>query len=299
MPSRPTKFQYRRPSRFLWFARLTKDELNDIDGFVELASEARKSQEERLDRLAAQIRRHAPDDDRLVDDFAQLDDFAALSAEFAIIGLWRCVELYTKTATFIASGKRTAARTFRYKYKEFQRELSRLGIPEQRIRCARSVDELRCLNNAIKHSRRVDDGLGKFPRWRGKRGRELGNVEGHYARLRSAAERYLNDLAGRLSRRMTTGDFPRDAKRRSERRLYWAPLKRGYVPFGAAALRVAIWQSTCIVAVSSVAGANITNHRIPAHSETTPGVRNAGRCFFSDSYLRRCSGDLFQNSAVE
>jgi hypothetical protein len=32
--------------------------------------------------------------------------------------------------------------------------------------------------------------------------------------------------------------------------------------------------------VSLVAGANITNHRIPAHSETTPGVRNAGRSFF-------------------
>jgi hypothetical protein len=31
--------------------------------------------------------------------------------------------------------------------------------------------------------------------------------------------------------------------------------------------------------VSSVAGANITNHRILAQSETTPGVRNAGRVF--------------------
>jgi hypothetical protein len=32
-----------------------------------------------------------------------------------------------------------------------------------------------------------------------------------------------------------------------------------------------------------------------SESETTPGVRNAGRCFFSDSYLRRCSRELFQN----
>ena len=77
-----------------------------------------------------------------------------------------------------------------------------------------------------------------------------------------------------------------------------AKQRDGDVPFGDR-LRVAIWQSTCIVAVSSVAGANITNHRIAAHSETTPGVRNAERCFFSDSYFRRCSGDLFQNSAVE
>src|SRR5262245_39895879 len=100
MPSRPS--WYRRRSPFLFYALLTKDELYAIDGFVELAREARKSEEERLERLAAQIRQHAPDDDWLVDDFAQLDDFAALSAEFAIIGLWRCVELYQRRAIRIA-----------------------------------------------------------------------------------------------------------------------------------------------------------------------------------------------------
>ena len=65
-----------------------------------------------------------------------------------------------------------------------------------------------------------------------------------------------------------------------------AKQRDGDVPVGDR-LRVAIWQSTCIVAASSVAGANITNHRIAAHSETTPGVRNAERCFFIDSYLRQ------------
>ena len=194
------KFRYRRRSPFLHFARLTEDELNDIDRFVELAREARKSQEERLERLAAQIRRDAPDDDWLVDDFAQLHDFAALCAEFAIIGLWRCVELYRKQAIRIASGERAAARAFLHK--KFQQELSRLGIPEQRIRCARSVNELRCLNNAIKHRRRVDGELAELPRWRSKKGRDLGSLEGHYARLRSAAERYLSDLEHRLSRQI-------------------------------------------------------------------------------------------------
>src|SRR5262249_888977 len=66
----------------------------------------------------AQIHQHTPDGDRLVDDFAQLDDFAAFSAESAIIGLWRCVEIYRKTAIRIASGQRAATRAFRHK--EFQ-----------------------------------------------------------------------------------------------------------------------------------------------------------------------------------
>jgi hypothetical protein len=193
-----TGFRYVRRSPFSLIAQITKGELRDIDGFVDLAREARKSQEERLTRLAAQTRRVAPDDDWLVDDFAQLDDFAALSTEFAIIGLWRCIELYRKRAIRMASGERAAARAFRHK--EFQRDLSRLRITETRLRSARSVDELRCLNNAIKHERRVDDELAAFLRWRRKGGRELGKLEGHYARLRSAAERYVIDLADRLAR---------------------------------------------------------------------------------------------------
>jgi hypothetical protein len=196
----PSPSWYRRRSPFLFFALLTKNELDAIDGFVELARDARKSEEERLERLAAQTSQHAPDDDWLVDYFAQLDDFAALSAEFAIIGLWRCVELYRGKAIRIArtrairvaSGGRAATRV---------KELLKLRLGP-RIRCATTVNELRCLNDAIKHARRVDGELADLPRWRGKKDRELGNLEGHYARLRSAAERYLSDLAHQLSRQI-------------------------------------------------------------------------------------------------
>jgi len=184
MSSRPTRYRRRRPP-FLFLAFLAKDELDAIDGFVEFTREARISRKRRLERQAAG---HAPDKDYLVHAYAQLDGFAALSAEFAIIGLWRCVEL----------SKATAIRTER----AFARAAGILpvGIP-RRVRCARSVNELRCLNNAIKHGGRVNGDLADFPRWRGKKGRKLGNLEGHYARLRSAADRYVRDLAGRLSRR--------------------------------------------------------------------------------------------------
>jgi hypothetical protein len=150
-------------SPFLLIWHHTKDELNAIDEFVDLARKARESQQERLERLAAATRRAAPHDDWLVDDFALLGEFAALSVEFAIIGLWRCVEFYRQRAI------RTA------RHYEFQKELLllRIAIRKQRIRCARSVDELRCLNNAIKHNRRVAGELAGLPRWRGKRGRKL------------------------------------------------------------------------------------------------------------------------------
>lgn len=183
------------------FLRIAKYELDNIDKFLNLAKKARRSQQQSLERIAAKSGDNTPDD-WLVDDFAQLDDFASLSAEFAIIGLWRCIELYRKRAIRVASGNKAASNAF--KHKAFQKELSSLGIVEKCIRCARSVDELRCLNNSIKHEQRVDGELAGFPRWRSKKGRELGNLEPHYRRLRPVAERYLIDLADRLDRRTAT-----------------------------------------------------------------------------------------------
>jgi hypothetical protein len=121
-----------------------------------------------------------------------------LSAEFAIVGTWRCVELFRKGAIRFAFGEKAADRAYRHKV--FQGQLSRLRITEARLRCARSVDELRCLNNAIKHDQTISGELTSFPRWRGKEGDKLGDLERHRVRLRRAVDGYLSDLTKRLSR---------------------------------------------------------------------------------------------------
>jgi hypothetical protein len=199
MPVSHAKFQYRRRSPFSVLLRITTGELMSIDHFAELANETHRSKEAKILRRGAMKKGDHIPDDWVADELALLDDFSALSAEFAIVGLWRCIELYRKTAIAFAASQTAAAKAFRHR--EFQKELSKLGITEKRVRCARSVDELRCLNNAIKHDQHVDGELADFPRWRSKQGRKLENLESHYRRLRPAAERYLNDLAGRLGRR--------------------------------------------------------------------------------------------------
>jgi hypothetical protein len=197
MPSEPAKqFQYKRRPPFNLLLRIAKGELDNVDGFLNLAKTSERGQRSFLEGIAAKWNGNASDTDWLVDDFASLDDFAALSAEFAIIGLWRCIELYRKRAIRVASGENAAAKAFRHK--QFQIELSKLGITEKRIRCARSADELRSLNNSIKHEQHVNGELATFRRWRNKEGSELGKLEPHYWRLRSAAKRYLNDLTHRL-----------------------------------------------------------------------------------------------------
>ncbi len=167
-----------------------------VSSFFEQTKEtlgAKKKALEQEIKKTIEIGREFPDD--LFLDFPVLEDFAWLSSEFAVVGLWRCVELFRKNAIEHALGEDAAQGLF--SERKFQEILRSQGIDGSRIRCARSVDELRCLNNAIKHQRQVTDSLAEFPRW--KEGDELGDLERHYCRLRPLAERYLEDLAKRLN----------------------------------------------------------------------------------------------------
>ena len=190
------KFKYKPRSVYSVLLRRAKYNLCDIDDFFERAKKARRSEQKDLEQIAASSGENVPDD-WLVDDVAQLEKFSWLYSEFAIVGLWRCVELYRKRAVRVALSKEAARRAF--KHEEFQKDLLQLQIDETKICCARSVNELRCLNNAIKHERRVDGELAKLPRWKNKKDDELGDLESHYHRLRPFAERYLEDLKKRLN----------------------------------------------------------------------------------------------------
>jgi hypothetical protein len=185
-------FKYQRRSPFALLLRIAKYELERIDYFLQLARKAQTPEQVVLELRRIAQRDGTEDDDLLVDDFAQLGDFAQFASEFAIFALWRCIELFQTQAVRTASGGKAVARA--WVHKRLQEELSRLGITECRIRCARSVNELRCLNNAIKHNQYVSSELAAFGRWRTKKGSELGNLECHYRRLRPPAERYLDDL---------------------------------------------------------------------------------------------------------
>lgn len=193
-------YQYRPPSPLHVILRIAEGEFGNIDSFREHAEQAHQRQKVYLERLASNRGNNSPDDDWLVDDFRALEDFATLSAEFSIIGLWRCIELFRKRAIWNCSSKDAPAGVFTHK--KFQSELSKLRIKEKRISCSRTVDELRCLNNSIKHDQRVGNELATFGYWKNKEGQPLGNLATRYPRFRSAAERYLNDLTKKLVSRV-------------------------------------------------------------------------------------------------
>ena len=190
-------FKYQHRSAFDGvLLRLTEYALDQIDAFFEQSKRSLKFEKETLEKIVARSGGEGDCDDRWVDEVAKLEGFAWLSSEFAIIGLWRCVELYRKAAIKHALGPSAVQDVF--VHRKFQEKLRSQGIEESQICCAEHVDELRCLNNAIKHERRVSDELAKFPKWKAKEDDELSDLEHHYSRWRPLAEQYLEDLAKRL-----------------------------------------------------------------------------------------------------
>ncbi len=184
------KFEYKPISPFFLMLRLAKYDIDEVDHYLTLAEEARGSRLGNLKKLSESEKTDGLED-KLADDLAQLDDFAIIASEFAVIGLWRSVELYRRRAMLEAFGQKGADIAFNNK--KFKKHLTNLGIAEDTLRCAGSVDELRCLNNAIKHTRRVTPELSKFASWQ-KKGEDLGDLSLHYRRLKPLATEYLENI---------------------------------------------------------------------------------------------------------
>jgi hypothetical protein len=190
-------FQYKMRPPFFMIQKIAGYDIDEVEHYLELTRVAHTDRTQALNELANSEKNEGVDD-FLVDDFAVLDDFATMATEFAVIGLWRSIELYRKRALLKAFDENTAKKAFRNN--EFKKQLLKLGIREEKLSCAKSVDELRCLNNAIKHDRRVGGELCGFKRWGKKKGNELGDLTPHYHRLKPMGIKYLKDLTERLNR---------------------------------------------------------------------------------------------------
>jgi hypothetical protein len=185
------KYQY-RSQPFHLLLRLARYDLEDVDRLVSWSEQQRQAREELLERLTQS-------DEQFVDDVAEIDAFARLYAECAVVALWRCVELFHKRISTNVNGALAAGEKFNYK-KHFLTSLKKLGIPESDLHYKKSVNEIRILNDAIKHDGYVGKELAKLDGWKRRSGKEFGDLRPHYVRLRPLAERYMDDLAKKATR---------------------------------------------------------------------------------------------------
>ena len=124
-------------------------------------------------------------------DVQLLDDVLGLSDELAIVALYRVVELETK-ALFRFLAKKSASRELSSVANLRERLAKDFGIDLDKIPFYPSVNELRLLNNAIKHEKVAGSELVKYG-W--TEGGILVGLDGAFERIAPDVPRYLEALA--------------------------------------------------------------------------------------------------------
>src|SRR5215831_16091031 len=159
--------------RVLTYLRgFAESEVEAIDRFRahvhDAAAAERRSIERRANNLPSEIQEF------LADDLHELDAISDLADQLSIVVLYSVVEI--NTGQVLAQRFGPAARknaSYIKRLHKFLMQQQRIDI--ERIPHYRAVNELRLLNNAVKHAGRVTAELAReYPRW--KQGRKLTGV---------------------------------------------------------------------------------------------------------------------------
>ena len=174
--------------------RIATYELAEVDALVEWFREDSVKRARRLESLAGR----GGSSNRYVDNIEAIRSVSQLNSELSIVALWRCVELCRKRLIQGSLGNEAAREA--WTHRKALEKLKDLGIPERTIHDWKTVDELRCLNNVIKHAGYIEGPLLKHGAWTPRAGEILEGLEIEYPRLRLAAENYIKDLALQASK---------------------------------------------------------------------------------------------------
>ncbi len=128
------------------------------------------------------------------DQYSLIGEVNKLSSQMSIIALYRTVELHTKDVirwhfpSIDTSGF--------YNLKSMKKSLSSHGLQLDTINSYSDFDELRALNNAIKHNGFASDELEKYG-W--VLGESLDNLDAAFERLVPKINEYIDDLACKIA----------------------------------------------------------------------------------------------------
>jgi len=189
-------------------------EIEILRRFLELVSRQRKEQETSLRKVGNEAASEGYQNqndleeylESLSDEFWMLDLAQKQAERLTIVGLYRIVELGTRNMfLWIYDDDKQKIRLL-HQWKK-QKEILRkdLEYDLQTTRGYDAVDELRCLNNVIKHADGiVDKNLSRFPNW--KEGDEVENLDNAFERLAPSVPPYLKDLAESLNEILVQND---------------------------------------------------------------------------------------------
>lgn len=178
--------------------RLDHDEIDMFLGLlkISISRQMKELEEEKRNLSTEQF-----DDPREIDAYkSHLEDIAGslyatqvLGDELSILALYKKIEVHT-----IRVVKKKLPSTANKNLSIFSNlKESLLPIKIESIDGYSGFNELRLINNSIKHSGKVSSELAKeFPHW--KKDAELSDLESTYQRLLPEVERYVSDLTEKL-----------------------------------------------------------------------------------------------------
>jgi hypothetical protein len=179
------------------FRQVATYEVETIDRFRAHVQDAAATQRQSIHRRAEKLPAEAQE--LLAEDLNELDVISDLADELAIVALYRAVETYRGKIVVRRFPKVPDQTTSNIR--KLGQFLRQQGIDLDRVPYHRAVDELRLLNNAIKHDAGyVSAELArKYPRWkRGKRGAKLAGLGAAYERLKGDVPSYIFRFAERV-----------------------------------------------------------------------------------------------------
>lgn len=174
-------------------SRLAKYDVEAIDRFREHVHDGAKAAVRSIHKRAEGMPEEMQE--FLADDLHELEGVTELTDQLAIVALYRVVELTRGRIVTRKFGAAVQGKAYHIgKLGDF---LAKQGVDLAQVPHAKPMDELRLLNNAVKHSGRADDKLAKsFPRW--KKGEQLKKLGQAYERLKRHIPAYVFRLAERV-----------------------------------------------------------------------------------------------------
>lgn len=169
--------------------RLAIYELGDVDELIDWTESAK------IKRQLSGEYQIGVDDRSVMELTESIEAVEKLHSDLVIIALWRCVELCRKRVIEHTLGSILAKSA--YINKSFIKSLEKISIIESDLVAYQSINELRCLNNSIKHNGTVGKELAYFPRWQAHEGEELPILTHLYKDFRSDVELYVLDLVSK------------------------------------------------------------------------------------------------------
>ena len=188
------------------FESLSRIEIDYIDKLLEQVDNQNHSDSKKLKKSLdkAKPKNFISDNDynsyvdSLIDDFDILKEVNLLSSQLAIVALYRIVEIRTKSILKRhLNNSKDINSVFQFKnlIKLLKKEF---GIELKNVNGFSTIDELRCLNNSIKHQGVVSIELSKFHGW--KLNEKIGDTTVRYNSFSKVVPSYLFSLCEQIEK---------------------------------------------------------------------------------------------------